>query len=220
MAKEERPREKLLLKGPNYLSNVELLAILLRTGTKDMSALELANYIINKEKEGIKHLGSVSVEELSNIKGLGVAKSCQIIAALELGKRISKSMKLERIKVSCPSDIADVYMEDYRYLKKEVFKILLLNTKNEIINDVEISVGSLNSSIVHPREVFIEAIKKSASKIMLIHNHPSGNPEPSKEDKVITNRLIDGGRILGIEVIDHIIFGDGVYFSFKEKSLI
>ncbi|WP_066072427.1 RadC family protein [Alkalithermobacter thermoalcaliphilus] len=220
LVKEERPREKMVLKGAKYLSNAELLAILLRTGTKDMSALELANYIINKEKEGIKSLASITVEEMSQIKGIGTAKACQIIAALELGRRVAKSCKMDKFKITSPEGIANIYMEDFRYLKKEIFKILLLNTKNEIINDVEISVGSLNSSIVHPREVFIEAIKRSSNKIILVHNHPSGNPEPSKEDILITNRLVEGGKILGIEVIDHIIFGDGIYFSFKEKTLM
>lgn len=221
MAVDERPREKMVLKGPKYLSNSELLAILLRTGNKDMSSIELANYIINMDKtEGIRGLYNTTIEELSQVKGIGPAKACQILAALELGKRIAKCIPKDKIKITSPDDICNFYMEELRYLKKEVFKIILLNTKNEITYDLEISIGSLNSSIVHPREVFIEAIKRSSNKIILMHNHPSGNPEPSKEDRNITQRLIEAGKILGIDVIDHIIFGDGVYFSFKEKSLI
>ncbi|SHJ52815.1 RadC family protein [Tepidibacter formicigenes] len=221
MALDERPREKMILKGAKYLSNPELLAILLRSGNKDMSAIDLANYIINMDKsEGIRSLCNITIEELSKIKGIGNAKACQILASIELGKRIAKSIPRDKFKINSPDDIASVYMEELRYLKKEVFKIVLLNTKNEIISDIEISVGSLNSSIVHPREVFIEAIRRSANKIILMHNHPSGYVEPSKEDKNITKRLVDGGKILGIDIIDHIIIGDGIYFSFKEKALM
>lgn len=221
MAVDERPREKMVLKGPKNLSNSELLAILLRTGNKDKSAIELASYIINMDKvEGIRSLYSITIEELRKVKGIGTAKACQILAALELGKRIATCIPRDKLKITSPDEISSIYMEELRYLKKEVFKIVLLNTKNEIISDLEISVGSLNASIVHPREVFIEAIKRSANKILLIHNHPSGNPQPSKEDKSITQRLIEGGKILGIDVVDHIIFGDGIYFSFKEKLLI
>lgn len=221
MAVHERPREKMVLNGPKYLSNSELLAILIRNGNKDMSAIELANRIINMDKvEGIRSLYNITIEELSSVKGIGTAKACQILAALELGKRIAKYIPKDKIKITSPDDICINYMEELRYLKKEIFKIVLLNTKNEIICDLDISIGSLNSSIVHPREVFIEAIKRSANKVILIHNHPSGSPEPSKEDKNITQRLIEAGKILGIDVIDHIIFGDGIYFSFKEKLLI
>ncbi|SHG88184.1 RadC family protein [Tepidibacter thalassicus] len=221
MAVDERPREKILSKGVKYLSNSELLAILLRSGNKDMSAIDLANYIINMDKsEGIRNLCNITIEELRKVKGIGVAKACQILAALELGKRVAKASFGQRVKITSPDDIASVYMEELRYLKKEVFKIVLLNTKNEIISNIEISVGSLNSSIVHPREVFVEAIKRSANKIILMHNHPSGHVEPSREDKSITKRLIDGGKIIGIDIIDHIIIGDGIYFSFKAKGLI
>ncbi len=221
MAVNERPREKMILKGPAYLSNAELLAILLRTGNREMSAVELANYIINMDKvEGIRSLANTTVEELTKVKGIGMAKACEIVAALELGKRIGKASIKNRLKIGTPEDISRIYMEEFRYLRKEFFKVILLNTKNEIISDVEVSIGSLNASIVHPREVFVEAIKRSANKMILIHNHPSGNPEPSREDKNITQRLVDAGKILGIEIIDHIIFGDGVYFSFKEKLLM
>ena len=219
MALEERPMEKMILYGEKSLSNAELLAILLRTGTKKRNAIELANYIINKDLQGLRHLQDVTIEELCEIDGIGKSKASQIKAALELGIRIS-SAKPNKYKVKNPWDIYKYYMESLRYEQKEIFKVVLLNTKNEIITDVDVSIGTLNSSLVHPREVFKEAIKRSSSKMILMHNHPSGSVEPSKEDKNITNRLIKCGEIIGIEVIDHIIIGDGVYYSFKENMII
>lgn len=219
MALEERPREKMLLKGVKSLSNAELLAILLRTGTKNRNAIELADYIINKDLQGIRHLQDISIEELCKIDGIGLSKATQIKAALELGLRIS-SIRPSKYKVKNPWDIYKYYMESLRYEQKEVFKVVLLNTKNEIITDVDVSVGTLNSSLVHPREVFKEAIKRSSNKMILMHNHPSGNIEPSKEDRSITDRLIRCGDIIGIEIIDHIIIGDGLYYSFKENMII
>ena len=221
MAIDERPREKMTKYGCDKLSNSELLSIILRTGSKNMSAIELSSQIINMDKtQGITALTNITIEELSKVPGIGLAKACQVIASIELGKRISKIKSAVNKTVKSPQDISQMYMQDLRYLKKEVFKILLLNTKNDIINDIDISVGSLNSSIVHPREVFIEAIKRSANKIILMHNHPSGNPKPSTEDKEITNRLVKTGEIVGIHVLDHIIIGDDSYYSFKENLLI
>ena len=219
MALEERPREKMLKQGEKTLSNAELLAILLRTGTKNKNAIELANYIINKDLQGIRYLQDITIEELCEIDGIGLTKAAQIKAALELGVRVA-SAKPENYKIKNPWDVYKYYMDSLRYLKREVFKVVLLNTKNQIICDVDVSIGTLNSSLVHPREVFRQAIKRSSNKIILIHNHPSGSVEPSKEDKNITNRLIECGEIIGIEVIDHIIIGDGVYYSFKENMII
>ena len=219
MAPEERHREKMLVKGLKSLSNAELLAILLRTGNKNKNAIELANYIINRDIQVIRHLEDMTIEELCNIDGIGLSKSTQIKAALELGSRVA-SFKPIKYKIRNPWDIQRYYMDSLRYLKKEVFKAVLLNTKNEIISDVDVSIGTLSSSLVHPREVFKEAIRRSASKIIVMHNHPSGSVEPSREDKNITSRLIKCGEIIGIEIIDHIIIGDGLYFSFKENMII
>ncbi len=219
MALEERPREKMLNNGEKNLSNAELLAIILRTGTKKQSVLELANYILNKDSQGIRWLKDITVQELCEIDGIGISKATQIKAALELGIRIS-SAKPTKYKVTNPWDIYKYYMESLRYLNKEIFKIILLNTKNEIICDIDVSVGTLNMSLVHPREVFREAIKRNSNKIILMHNHPSGNIEPSNEDKNVTLRLIKCGDLIGIEVIDHIIIGDGLYYSFKENMII
>ncbi len=219
MAEDERPREKLVKYGVTSLSNAELLAILIRTGTREASAIDLARKILSTNKEGLRILADSTVEELSQIKGIGISKASQLLAAIELGKRLATSSK--NIKsIKSPKDISDLFMEEMRYYKKEYFKILLLNTKNEIISSDLISVGSLNSSLVHPREVFVNAIKKSASCIILVHNHPSGNPRPSKEDINITKRLIEAGKIIGIDVLDHIIIGDGSYSSLKEQDII
>ncbi|KKY00508.1 DNA repair protein RadC [Paraclostridium benzoelyticum] len=219
MALEERPREKMLTQGEKSLSNAELLAIILRTGTKKQSVLELANYIINKDRQGIRWLNDITIQELCEIDGIGLSKAAQIKAALELGIRIA-SAKPTKYKITNPWDIYKYYMDSLRYLNKEVFKTILLNTKNEVICDIDVSVGTLNMSVVHPREVFREAIKRSSNKIILMHNHPSGSIEPSHEDKNVTSRLVKCGELIGIEVIDHIIIGDGLYYSFKENMII
>lgn len=218
MPESERPREKLLKYGVATLSNAELLAIILSTGTKEMSAIDLANHIICSSKEGLRHLTNCTIEELSQIKGVGLAKSSQIIASIELGKRIALTSKANNYKIKSPNDVSNLLMEEMRYLEKEYFNIVLLNTKNEVIAVENISIGSINASIVHPREVFIRAIKRTSSSIILVHNHPSGNPQPSKEDINITKRLVEAGKLIGIEVLDHIIIGDNVYISLKENN--
>lgn len=216
----ERPREKMVSYGCQSLSNSELLAIILSTGTKDRTAIDLANSVLNMSNEGLRALRDCTIEELSQIKGVGLAKASQIIAAVELGKRIALTTKVNNYKIKSPDDVSNLLMEEMRYLKKEVFNILLLNTKHDVIAIENISIGSLNASIVHPREVFNRAVKRSSSAIILAHNHPSGDPKPSGEDINITKRLIEAGTIIGINVLDHIIIGDGVYFSMKEQELI
>ncbi|TCO79987.1 DNA replication and repair protein RadC [Marinisporobacter balticus] len=220
MAESERPREKLIKFGVSVLSNAELLAILIRTGTKETSAIELAQKILSISHSGLRYLADCTIEELSEIKGIAKVKACQIVAAIELGKRLAMSNSKAKLNIRSSRDVANVFMEEMRYYKKEYFKSILLNTKNEIIITENISIGSLNSSLVHPREVFVSAIRKSASSIILIHNHPSGNPDPSNEDIKITKRLIEAGKIIGIEILDHIIIGDGNYLSLKEISII
>ena len=217
---EERPREKLIQYGADSLSNTELLAILIGSGTKEVSAIMLANRILALEEKGISYLTNCLPEDLSGIPGMGTAKSCQIIAAIELGKRIATRPKEKRINVKSPDEVASLFIEDMRYLKKEYFKVLLLNTKNEIIMIENISIGSLNSSVVHPREVFYTAIRKSACSMIAVHNHPSGNPSPSQMDIDVTRRLVEAGELLGIKVLDHLIIGDGTYVSLKEKMLL
>ncbi len=216
----ERPREKLYKYGVKSLSNAELIAVIIRTGHREDTAIDLANRILSMDKSGISYLSHVTVEELTTIKGIGNCKAAQIIAAIELGKRISRYGGEDKIKVDSPIVLVQLLMEEMRYLKKEYFKIAILDTKNQIISIENISIGNLNASIVHPREVFNIAIKRNANSIILIHNHPSGDPTPSAEDINITHRLIDAGNIIGINVLDHIIIGDNKYISFKQRNII
>ncbi|MEW5785821.1 MAG: DNA repair protein RadC [Bacillota bacterium] len=216
---EERPREKLKLLGAEALSNAELLAVLLRTGSARESALQLAGRLLSRSRS-LRALPDLTLEEMEQIKGLGPAKAVMIKAALELGRRLATTPREEAGSITNPRQAAELFMEDLRYKKKEYFKVLLLDTKNHIISREEVSVGSLNASIVHPREIFGTPLRKSAASVILVHNHPSGDPSPSQEDLEVTRRLVDAGNILGVAVRDHIIIGDGCFFSFKEKGLI
>lgn len=216
---DDRPQEKLLKYGANNLSNSELIAVILRTGSKEENVVKLAQRILNEDEKGLRNIAEGSIEKYKTFKGINDVKAAQLMAVAEISKRIS-TLKIEKIKISSPSDAAVVMMEEMRYYKKEYFKIILLDTKNNIKKVSEISIGSLNSSIVHPREVFSEAVINSASSIILVHNHPSGESEPSNEDINLTNRLDECGKILGIKVLDHIIIGDGVFYSFKEEGLL
>lgn len=221
MPENERPREKLVKYGVKNLSNSELIAIIIRTGYGNYTALDLSYKILNLDKNGMRNLANITIEELLEIKGIGNCKASQIVAAIELGKRISAYKCLdEKVQVNSPQVVSNLFMEEMKYFKREHFRILILDTKNKIISMEEISIGSLNSSIVHPREVFNIAIKKSANSIILLHNHPSGDPNPSKEDINVTFRLINAGEILGIKVLDHIIIGEDIYISMKEKNII
>ena len=218
LPENERPREKLLKLGVGSLSNAELLAILLRTGIKNQNVLTLSYKILSQEG-GIRFLSNASVEELCEINGIGLAKASQLIAAVELGKRIAQCTDEDEFFIKRPQDAADLLMEDMRYLKKEHMKVILLNVKCKVIGIEEVSVGNLNSSLAHPREIYIPAIKKSSANIILVHNHPSGDPSPSRDDIDITKRIYESGKILGIGLYDHIIIGDGVFVSLKEKNL-
>lgn len=218
LPENERPREKLKNQGVKALSNAELLAILLRTGTKNESALAISYRILSMHS-GIKFLANTTVGDLSKINGIGLAKASQLMAAVELGKRIAQYAYDEDIYVRRPEDAAGLLMEEMRYYKKEHMRIIMLNVKCKVIGIEEISIGSLNSSLAHPREIFIPAIEKSSASIILVHNHPSGDPTPSRDDVEITKRVSEGGKILGIELHDHIIIGDGIFESLKEKNL-
>jgi DNA repair protein RadC len=216
---DERPRERLISDGPESLANHELLAILLRTGTKNESVLQLANRLLN-HFEGLRLLKDATIEEITSIKGIGTAKAVQILAAIELGRRISRLQYDERYVIRSPEDGAKYVMEDMRFLSQEHFVCLYLNTKNQVIHRKTVFIGSLNASIVHPREVFKEAIKRSAASIICAHNHPSGDPTPSREDIEVTKRLVECGRMIGIELLDHLIIGDRKFVSLKEKGYV
>lgn len=215
----ERPRERLAKFGAEVLSNSELLAIILRTGTPSESALDIANRLL-KNGNGIRCLYELNFEELRAIKGIGEAKASQIKASLELGRRLKTYRDVSSPYIKAPCDAAELVMEDMRYLKKECLRLMMLNTKNMVIAVKDISIGSLNSSIVHPREIFVEAIRVSSASIIMCHNHPSGDPSPSQEDINVTRRVYEAGKIVGIDLIDHIIIGDGRYLSLKEKGII
>lgn len=213
----ERPRERMVRDGADSLSNTELLAILLRTGTSEESVISLACRILNQVGE-LRGLKSITYEELVTIRGIGPAKALQIAAGLELGKRIASSTVPNRPTVRSPQDVASFMMEDLRYHTQEHFVCLYLNTKNQVLGRETVFIGSLNSSIVHPREVFKEAIRRSSASVICLHNHPSGDPSPSREDIEVTRRLLDAGKILGIDLLDHVIIGDGRFYSLKEKG--
>ncbi|TMN21082.1 JAB domain-containing protein [Lentibacillus cibarius] len=217
--KEERPRERLVKFGPTHLSNQELLAILIGSGTKDESVMLLANRVL-MHFEGIHLLKDATIEELTAIKGIGEAKGVLLLAAMELGKRMSQFKPNDRYIVRSPEDGADYVMEEMRSLNQEHFVVLFLNTKNEVIHRQTIFVGSLNASIVHPREVFREAVKRSAASIICAHNHPSGDPAPSQEDVHVTRRLAESGKMMGIELLDHLVIGDRKFVSLKEKGYL
>lgn len=217
---EERPREKLLAFGSETLSNTELLAILLRTGTKEASVMRVAEAVLARCKDlGVSEITKLSPKELSDIKGVGRAKAATILAAIEFGRRVEKSPPYN-FRVRTAEDVFK-YARPYFNLKnREHFAIVMLTVKNDVIAMKEISVGNLTSSIVHPREVFFHAIRNSAASIIALHNHPSGDPTPSKDDYDITRRLVEAGRIIGIDVLDHIVLAGDKYFSMQEEGII
>ena len=220
LPESERPVEKTFRRGIDRLSNAELIALIIHTGTKDKSAIRLSEEVLGAFPEGIGALGSCMPEDLLRIEGIGRVKACSILASVELGKRISSFRADEKISIKNAQDIAGIFMEQLRYAKKEHFKSVLVNAKGEIISIDDVSVGELSSTVVHPREVFHMAVRKSAAAVIFVHNHPSGDPDPSREDILTTKRLVQGGELLGIGVLDHIIIGDGKFSSMREMGLI
>lgn len=217
----ERPREKLLAKGAQSLNNAELLALLLKTGTKKESVVRLAERLLSSYKEReLSGIAGLGVQDLCKIKGIGEAKASVVLAALELGKRLAESPPEDRTVVSSAKDAADYVMARLRYETKENFMVMLLNSKNHVLAVPTVSVGSLSASIVHPREVLRAALGYAAASMILIHNHPSGDPSPSAEDLAVTEMLVDAGDVMGIRVLDHVIIGDNKYVSLKNKGFI
>ncbi|XKG24208.1 DNA repair protein RadC [Ureibacillus chungkukjangi] len=214
---EDRPRERLIRQGAQSLSNQELIAILLRTGSKQESVLTLANRVLTYF-EKLHELKHATIEEIMSIKGIGEAKAVQLLAAVELGRRLSQKQVDDRFTIRSPQDAATYLMPEMSSLQQEHFVVLFLNVKNQVMHKQTIFIGSLNSSIVHPREIFREAVKRSAASIICSHNHPSGNATPSPEDIEVTKRLQEAGYIIGIELIDHVIIGDHQFISLKEKG--
>lgn len=221
MLEMERPYEKCERFGASSLSDAELLAVLLRTGTRGENALELAKRILYTTGENdILSIHHYSIEQLKKIKGVGRVKAIQISCISEFAKRLAKAKAFDALKFTCPASIAQYYMEDMRHEKQEIMKLLMLNSKSHLIGETDISKGTVNASLITPRELFIEALKKDAVSIIILHNHPSGDPAPSKEDILITARIRDAGNLIGIELLDHIIIGNNCYISFSEKRLL
>ncbi len=216
---EERPRERLVKYGAEYLSDAELLGIILVKGYQGKTSVEVAKEILSETK-GLRKLDSLSFSEMSSIKGIGQAKFAQIKAALEIGKRLIRETSSPKKKIYNAVDLVDYYGPNMRDLKKETFKIILLDVKNKIIRDIDVSVGSLTESIVHPREVLRDVIKESAASVIFLHNHPSGESNPSKNDLEITGRLVEACKLIGVRVLDHIIIGDGNFTSFAQEGLL
>ena len=204
IAIEQRPRERLKTKGLDNLNDSELLAIILQNGTNGENVIDLSHRLI--ASFGLEKLNSLSLTELMKIKGIKLGKASKLIAAFELNKRVNSGKICEKV-VKNPSDIASYYIEKLKDLKKEYFIAVFLDSKNKIIKDEVISIGTLNSSLVHPREVFKEAIKCSANSIILVHNHPSGSVEPSDEDYRVNKVLVETGNLVGIKVLDHLVVG-------------
>ena len=216
----EKPREKLLRDGPEGLSTVEVLAVILGTGTRSKSVMDLAGDVLAMDARGLRYLAECSPEELKKISGMGDAKVCVLMAALELGKRLSCLPAEERVRIKCSADIANLFMERLRYEKKEHFKCLLINSRGEILEENEVSVGDLNSSASHPREVFSPAVRRSAGSVAFVHNHPSGDPTPSDCDISLTKRIHELGEELEVHLVDHIVIGDNSYVSLRECGVI
>ena len=216
----ERPYEKLEIYGEDKLSNAELLAIIIKTGTKNRTALEVAQEILNLQKDtncdSLRFLQELSIEDFMKIIGIGKIKAIELKAVCELTKRISKPIN-NKIKIKNSKDVADLLMPELRYEKRERVKLLLLNSKNMVLKITDISLGGANFAYIEPKDILQEAVKMGVPKIIIVHNHPSGIVEPSKNDLQITKRLLEATAIIGIEMLDHIIIGDGTFESILER---
>lgn len=207
----ERPYEKLETYGENALSNAELIAIIIKSGTKGESSVSIAQRILALDKNGnnnLRFLQNMSIQDFMNIKGIGKVKAIQLKAIGELTKRMSKPLDISKVQINSPKDVAELLEEEMKYEKREIVKTIILNSKNVIIKIVDVCFGGTNSAILKPKDIIQEAIKQGAPKIILVHNHPSGDPTPSKSDFEFTNNLINATKIMGIELLDHIVIGD------------
>jgi DNA repair protein RadC len=219
MLPEDRPRERLERSGPESLTTPELLAILFRTGTAKKNAVQVAEELF-RALGGLGGIATASLDELSSSDGVGRVKAIEVKAAVELGKRLSATQEQAKPVIRSPESVAMLMMSDLRYEQREHLYALVLDARNQVRHTRLISTGTLTESLVHPREVFREAIRFSAAAIVLVHNHPSGDPEPSPQDIATTKRLMEAGKILGIDVLDHVIIGDGRWTSLKQRNLM
>lgn len=207
----ERPYEKLEMYGERSLSNAELIAIIIKSGTRNESSVSIAQKILALEKNGennLRFLQNISIKEFMSIKGIGKVKALQLKAICELTKRMSKPIDTSQVQINSPKDVADLLTDEMRFEKREIVKAIILNSKNTIVKIVDVCYGGTNSAVLKPKDVLQEAIKLGLPKIILVHNHPSGDPTPSKSDFEFTERLVQASKIMGIEVLDHIVIGD------------
>lgn len=219
---EQRPYERCISHGPKYLSDAELLAVILRTGTKDMNVLRLSEEVLGySKKRGISAIYSLSIEELMSIKGIGRVKAVQLVCVGELARRLwRKEVFRESVYFEGPEMCASYYMQEMRYLEQEEMRLAFLDTKLKLIADETVSIGTVDASVVSVREILVESLKHRAVSIIMLHNHPSGNPIPSKEDISVTKYVKKGCELVGLELRDHIIIGDNIYYSFKEQGAL
>ncbi len=221
LPQELRPDERLVHQGAESLSDAELLAVILRTGYKGVNVVRLAENILQQAgDDGLVGLCRLSIGELTDNPGIGQVKAIQLKAVAELARRMTKRSAKKRLRFNSPDTIADYYMEDLRHRETECLMMVSLNTKGALIGEKLLSIGTVNSSLVSPREIFIEALQQKAVSIILLHNHPSGDASPSHQDIYITKKIKESGELLGITLVDHIIIGDNTYVSFKEKNLL
>ena len=220
----DRPYEKCFAKGPEYLTDVELLAVILRTGTNGISSFELSKDILSHKsqngKQDLLAIMHMTKEQLLSIKGVGMVKAVQIMCVRELVRRISSVKAKDSIQYNIPSTIADYYMERMRHLSREEMILIFFNGKNKVIKELTVSVGTVNQTVASPRELFLEALRCEAVSVLMIHNHPSGDPTPSRQDILTTKRMKEAGEFLGIPLCDHIIIGDQTYLSFREEHMM
>lgn len=217
-----QPYEKCVSYGPEFLTDAELIACIIRSGTKEYTSVALAEHLLNlrKGKDGLTGLCSLSFEELTEVSGIGKVKALQILCVFELAKRMSRQQARKTLNFSQPGSIADYYMEDFRHKEQENLLLLLLDNKSNLLGEKTLFTGTVNASIVSPREIYLEALKFHAVGIILLHNHPSGDPTPSDADRRITRKIRDAGSLLDIPLLDHIIIGDKKYVSFHEEGYL
>ena len=218
----DMPYEKFLKFGSEALTDAELLAIIIRIGTKDASSVKIGQEVLNLSNNhlGLLGLHHITIADLMTINGIGEVKAVKIKCIAELAKRLSKASAAHSLRIDQPKTVADYYMEELRHVETEHTLLVMLDNKNRIINDSIISKGTVNSSLLSPREIFLMALQNKAVYILLLHNHPSGDPTPSKQDLTITKRIMEASKLIGIPLIDHIIIGDNKYISFREKGIL
>ena len=214
----EQPYEKCLKSGAASLSDAELLAVIIRCGTNGSSSTEVAKHVLSKRTGNLLGLYQMSLKELQEVPGIGKVKAIQLVCLSELSKRLARTSTVGKLDFSSPRTIADYYMEDMRHRTREILKLIFLNTRCRLIGECNVSEGTIDSALVSPRELFIEAFKRNAYGIILLHNHPGVDPTPSREDVMITRRIYEAGELLGIRLFDHIVIGDNCFVSMKEKG--